>query len=137
MAFNIGGDSRGLLSEINVTPMVDVMLVLLVIFMVAAPLMQQQVDIDLPKSKSKKGITVVENDVVLTINEKREIFLSKAQLRLSDLDNKLAQIYKTKQRKEIFLRADKHVPYGFVVQVMAQIKNAGIDKMGLITDSES
>jgi len=137
VAFTVGGDHNEPLAEINVTPLVDVMLVLLIIFMVAAPLMQQQVHIDLPETKSKKAVSVAENDIVLTINTKKQIFIAKNSFLLSDLAEKLEKIFKNKTKKEIYLRADKKVPYGFVVEVMAQIKNAGIDKMGLITNSDT
>jgi biopolymer transport protein TolR len=128
--------SDTMMSEINVTPFVDVMLVLLVIFMVTAPLIQQQVDIDLPETRSTQAVAVKENDVVLTLDKKQQIFLAKTRIPEGDLVVKLREIFKTKTKKEVYLRADKAIPYGFVVKVMALVKNAGIDRMGMITDSE-
>ena len=136
MAFSMGGGQEPL-SEINVTPFVDVMLVLLVIFMVTAPLIQQQVDIDLPETTSKKAVAVKETDVVLTVNKNRQILIANTSVNLKTLAAKLKEIYRNKQNKEIYLRADQAVPYGFVVKVMAEIKNGGIDRMGMITESET
>ena len=136
MAISAGGRGSEPLSEINVTPFVDVMLVLLVIFMVAAPLIQKSVNVELPQTSSKTVVAAKETDVVLTINEKQQIFIGNARLNLDELTRKLTEIYRNKQQKEIFLRADKKIPYGFVVKVMALVKNAGIDKMGMITDPE-
>ncbi len=129
-----GGDT--MMSEINVTPFVDVMLVLLVIFMITAPLIQQKVDIDLPETRSTQAVAVKESDVVLTVNKREQIFLAKTKIPMDELTPKLREIFRTKTRKEIFLRADKAVPYGFVVKVMALVKNAGIDRMGMITETE-
>jgi biopolymer transport protein TolR len=113
------------------------MLVLLVIFMVTAPLIQQQVDIDLPETQSKKSVAVKDRDVVLTINKKKKIMIAKTEVPIKELTPKLKEIFRNKKEKEIYLRADETVPYGFVVQVMALIKNAGIDRMGMITDLDT
>jgi biopolymer transport protein TolR len=128
------GDDRTALSEINVTPFVDVMLVLLVIFMVTAPLLQYGVDVDLPES-SQVPIEIPKEQVVLSIQKDRTISIDRYKVSLSDLEKKLKGVYEGKKDKQIFLQADKSVPYGFVVQVMAKIKAAGIDRMGLITES--
>ncbi len=122
------------LSEINVTPFVDVMLVLLIIFMVTAPLLQYGVEVDLPES-SREPLEIPREQVVLSIAKDRTIYVDRYKTSLSELGQKLEAIYKVKQRKEIFLQADKSVPYGFVVQTMAVIRAAGIDQMGLITES--
>lgn len=124
------------LSEINVTPFVDVMLVLLVIFMVTAPLIQSGVEVDIPETESKNIVETRENDIVLTINKKREIFINKKKLSIRTLKAKLGEIYKNKRKKEIYLRADKKIPYGFIVKVMAIAKNAGISSIGMITEQE-
>ncbi len=121
------------MSEINVTPLVDVRLVLLIIFMVTAPMLSMGIDVNLPRVKSK-SIDVAEEKLVLTINENREIFLNKTRLPLSDLQAKLSAIYAERVDREIFLRADKSVSYGFVVEVMSEIRKAGIDKLGMITE---
>ena len=122
------------LSEINVTPFVDVMLVLLIIFMVTAPLLQYGVEVDLPES-SREPLEIPKEQVVLSIAKDRTIYVDRYKTSLSELGQKLEEIYKGRQRKEIFLQADKTVPYGFVVQTMAVIREAGIDQMGLITES--
>ena len=122
------------LSEINVTPFVDVMLVLLIIFMVTAPLLQYGVEVDLPES-SREPLEIPKEQVVLSIGKDRTIYVDRYKTSLSELRQKLEAIYKGKQKKEIFLQADKSVPYGFVVQAMAVIRAAGIDQMGLITES--
>jgi biopolymer transport protein TolR len=122
------------LSEINVTPFVDVMLVLLVIFMVTAPLLQYGVEVDLPES-SRQPLEIPKEQVVLSISKDRTIYVDRYKTSLPELGKKLEAIYKNKQRKEIFLQADKNVPYGFVVQTMAVIRAAGIDQMGLITET--
>lgn len=109
------------------------MLVLLIIFMVTAPMLSMGIDVNLPRVKSK-SVDIAEEKLVLTINENKEIFLNKTSLPLSDLQAKLAAIYAERVDREIFLRADKNVSYGFVVEVMSEIRKAGIDKLGMITE---
>ena len=124
-------DSR-LLSEINVTPFVDVMLVLLIIFMVAAPLVQHGVDVDLPKANSK-NVTAEEELLTITLTKDRKIFLNKMEIELVQLKEKLLRIFKQRTDNQLLFKADKDLPYEFVIQVMAEIKNAGIEKLGIIT----
>jgi biopolymer transport protein TolR len=121
------------LAEINVTPLVDVMLVLLIIFMVTAPMLSMGIDVNLPRVKSK-SIDVTEEKLVLTINEAKEIFLNKTKLPLGELNSKLEAIFSNRIDREVFLRADKNVPYGFVVEVMSEVRKAGVDKLGMITE---
>ncbi len=128
-----GRDQRKFMSDINVTPFVDVMLVLLIIFMVTAPLMMQGVEVNLPKTTTK-NIKTREDPLVLTVNKTREIFLEDRRIKLEDLEAKVKSIFKYRREKEILLRADREVPYGFVIRVIAGIKRAGIDKLGMITE---
>ena len=121
------------LAEINVTPLVDVVLVLLIIFMVTAPMLQMGIDVNLPRVKAKT-INVSEEKLVLTINGKQEIFINEFKTTLPDLSAKLESIFKTRTDRELFMRADKEVPYGYVVQVMSEVRKAGIDKLGMITE---
>jgi TolR protein len=127
MKFNMG---RDVLSEINVTPFVDVMLVLLIIFMVTAPLLQQGIDINLPKAKGKD--LPPEERITLTIKKGDVIFMNDNPVSFSDMKKKLEAI--SKLNPNVFLKADKDVPYGFVVEVMSEIKEAGIEKLGMITE---
>jgi len=121
------------LAEINVTPLVDVMLVLLIIFMVTAPMLSMGIDVNLPKVQSK-SVDVTEEKLVLTINEAKEIFLNKTPMPLGELNSKLGAIFANRIDRELFLRADKNVPYGFVVEVMSEVRKSGVDKLGMITE---
>jgi biopolymer transport protein TolR len=121
------------MAEINVTPLVDVMLVLLIIFMVTAPMMQTGIDVNLPRVKAK-SVDVTEEKLVLTINGGKEIFLNKTRMSLTDLGMKLEHIFASRIEREVYLRADRNVPYGFVVEVMAEVRKAGVDKLGMITE---
>ncbi|HDQ05020.1 MAG TPA: protein TolR [Deltaproteobacteria bacterium] len=121
------------MSEINVVPFVDIMLVLLVTFMVTAPMLSMGIDVNLPRVKSK-SVDISEEKLVLTINESREIFLNKNKMQLGELNFKLEAIFASRIDREVFLRADRSVPYGFVVQVMSEIRKAGVDRLGLITE---
>jgi biopolymer transport protein TolR len=125
------GQSR-LMSDINVTPLVDVMLVLLIIFMVTAPMMIHGVNVDLPRTESR-NIKTEEDPLLLTITEKGEIFLEDYKIEYEDLRGKLERICANRAGKEILLQADKEVPYGVVMRIMAQVKEAGITKVGMIT----
>jgi len=120
-------------SDINVTPLVDVILVLLIIFMVTAPMLQMGIDVNLPRVKAR-SVNVGEEKIVLTINGKKEIYLNEYKTSMGDLSPKLESIFKNRLDKEVYMRADKEVPYGFVVQVMAEVRKAGIDKLGMITE---
>ena len=133
MAFNSGGHNRQLMSEINVTPLVDVMLVLLIIFMVAAPMMTQGVDVNLPKTESK-NIKTSDETLMLTVNNKKEIFLESHRIPLESLEIKIKKIFENRRNKEVLLRADKDIPYGFVINVIASVKKAGIEKLGMVTE---
>ncbi|MFI5294790.1 MAG: ExbD/TolR family protein [Thermodesulfovibrionales bacterium] len=121
---------RTVLSEINVTPFVDVMLVLLVIFMVTAPLLQQGVDVNLPKAKGKE--LPPEERISLVIKRDRTIYMNDTPITIPHMRQKLEAI--SKLNPNIFLKADKDVPYGLVVEVMGEIKEAGIEKLGMITE---
>jgi biopolymer transport protein TolR len=121
------------MAEINVTPLVDVMLVLLIIFMVTAPMMQTGIDVNLPRVKAK-SVDVSEEKLVLTVNDAKEIFLNKTKLSLRELGTKLEHIIAARVDREVYLRADRNVPYGFVVEVMAEARKAGVDKLGMITE---
>ncbi|MDO8957352.1 MAG: protein TolR [Deltaproteobacteria bacterium] len=121
------------MSDINVVPLVDVMLVLLILFMVTAPMMQQGVDVDLPQTTSRP-IEDQEERIVITINSKREVFINQEKVDPLLLRRRLERSTAAKLNKEVLLRADRSVPYGFVVQTMAEIKNAGIEKLGMVTE---
>jgi len=129
------GRRRGLVAEINVTPLVDVMLVLLIIFMVTAPMMTQGVDVDLPAT-TNKALRQKENPLVISITRDGKIHLGKIQVHDSLLSQQLESMSVEEKEKPIYLRADKEVPYGRVVELMSRIKQAGFVKLGMITQPE-
>lgn len=123
------------LSEINVTPLVDVMLVLLIVFMVSAPLMQQGIQVDLPKATGS-ALDEQHEPIVLVISKNKSLSINKNEIQRTQLATKLQAIYKGKSQKEIFIQADQSVAYGFVAQIMAEVKKAGIAKVGLVTEPQ-
>ncbi len=129
-----GNGSKGMVSDINVTPLVDVMLVLLIIFMVTAPMMTQGVDVKLPES-SAPAIPSDDERLVVTVTQDRKIFINDNEIELNQLESKLGAITQNRQdHRGVFLRADEKIPYGFVMEVMGNIRQAGIDQIGMVTD---
>jgi biopolymer transport protein TolR len=127
-----GNGHRGLVSEINVTPLVDVMLVLLIIFMVTAPMMTQGLNVDLPETTAK-ALRQENEPIVISIDKDSQISLGKIPIVQAQLLQQLSKESEEAKKKPIFLQADKNVPYGVVASVMADIKNAGFDKLGMVT----
>lgn len=121
-------------SEINVTPFVDVMLVLLIIFMVTAPMMTEGLDVELPKVESSETLQTENDHVILTIKENGIIYFDEYETSINDL-LKVLDVNVVKTQRQLFIRADKAVPYGFVMEVMGKIKGAGIRDVGLVTIS--
>jgi len=130
---DVGEGRSDLISDINVTPLVDVMLVMLIIFMVTAPMMIHGVKVNLPITESK-SIKSKEDPLILSITKKRLIFIEDYNVTFNALKGKLKKIVANRAGKEILLQADKDVPYGFVMKVMSQVKEAGISKVGMITE---
>lgn len=126
------GDKDALMSEINVTPFVDVMLVLLIIFMVTAPMMTQGMDIDLPQASSDPLESQTEQ-LLVSINKDSQVYINDALVSVEIIRDKLERILMARTSREVYLKADKNVPYGVVVQVMSEIKNAGVEKLGIVT----
>lgn len=124
-----------LVSEINVTPLVDVMLVLLIIFMVTAPMMTEGLEVNLPQTRSVDTLPTESENMVLTLRRDGQMFLSTYPVVLDELEEKLNLLVKA-QNKQLFLQADKDVPYGVVVDVMGRVRAAGIAQLGVIAQRE-
>lgn len=124
------------ISQINVTPLVDVMLVLLVIFMVTAPIIQQGVQVNLPQAKSG-AIPGTEELLVVTIAKDGKVYLNDNSMSLDELGKKLRAIRKLQADKQVYLRADQDVRYGVVMKTIAEIKQAGIERLGMVTRPSS
>ena len=133
MAMKTGGGGDEMNSEINVTPMVDVMLVLLIIFMITAPMMNAGVNVDLPKVNAQQ-IEDPEGKLILSINKDKKLFLGDTQITWKDLSTKLSTNERVKKEQTIWVQADQTLPYSIVVTAMAVAKEAGVEKVQLLTD---
>ncbi len=132
MAFtNPQGRTQSSLSEINITPFVDVVLVLLVIFMVTAPLMESGIEVDLPQTTQVKQIT--EERVTVTIDRKQRLFVGSETVNINNLSKKLRSLMRDPSRQEVFLRADENAPFGIVAHVMDIMRSNGIEKISVVT----
>jgi len=129
MAFD---NDENLMSEINVTPLVDVMLVLLIIFMITAPMLTYGVKVNLPTTTSKP-IPTKQEPLLITLDQNKNVFIDRYKIPLNKLDEKLKPIIKANPKRNVLLQADQRVSYGYVMQVMAKIKLAGIEQLGLVT----
>jgi len=129
----MGHSNSSLMSEINVTPLVDVMLVLLIIFMVTAPMMMQGVDVSLPKT-TPKPLPADEEHLALTVDRSQQVFINDYKVSLDALQAKMEKILEGRPDQKVYLRADESVPYGFIVRVISEVKNAGVEKLGMVTE---
>jgi len=121
-------------AEINVTPLVDVMLVLLIVFMISAPLMQQGIQVDLPKANAG-SLSEVPDQLLLVINRSKQIMINNNPVESGKLRIKLESMAKVKPNIEVFIQADQALPYGFIAQVMAEVKKAKINRVGMVTEA--
>jgi biopolymer transport protein TolR len=126
---------RGVSAEINVTPLVDVMLVLLIIFMISAPLLTVGVPIDLPQSQAK-SIETEREPLTLSVNDKGQVFLQNTEIKIEELIDKLKAVAKQGAEERIYVRGDKKVDYGTVMRVMGRLQAAGYRKVALVTEVE-
>jgi biopolymer transport protein TolR len=129
----LSGKDYKSLAEINVTPMVDVMLVLLIIFIVAAPLLEQGMGVSLPQAEAP-AVEIKNEDLIISIGKNQVVMIGNAAVPLSELGKKLKLIGEQTGKKQIFLRADRGIPYGLVVKVMSDIKGAGFPDLGIVTE---
>jgi biopolymer transport protein TolR len=136
MAFNFdSGDSRRIgtsLAEINIIPLVDVVLVLLLIFMLTAPMMYRGIDVNLPKAASKP--TAVEERMVLTVTKDRALYLNERPVALATLEGQLRDAFKSRTDKTLYLKADAGLAYGAVIEAMDRVRRAGIERLGMVTE---
>jgi len=133
MAFDQGSSESSAISQINVTPLVDVMLVLLIIFMVTAPILQQGVSIDLPKVAAGP-LTGEEEQLVVNVAKGGQVYLNDTAMTSEQLKEKLRAIVAARPDRQLYVRADQAVPYGQVMQVMGAVRDAGLVRVGLVTE---
>ena len=136
MAFNTGGKKKGAISDINVTPLVDVMLVLLIIFMVTAPLMLNGIKLDLPKTKEVNPVNLNASQVILSFSKNEDYFLGKDKILASEILPEVKKQFKQNKTETLFLRADFSLPYGKVAKLMSFLKRGGISQIALVTVTE-
>lgn len=127
------GQKTRLMSEINVTPFVDVMLVLLVIFMVTAPMMTSGMKVDVPQTTHER-MDIDSRGLVVSVDASRKIMINDYQLDASEITARLPKILESMKAEEVYLKADRTLPYGFVMSVMASIREAGVEKIGMVTE---
>jgi biopolymer transport protein TolR len=127
-----GGRTRSTLAEINVIPLVDVVLVLLLIFMLTAPMMYRGIDVNLPRTAGKP--TAIEERLVLTITKDHLLYLNERPLPLATLEPRLREMMRDRTDKTIFVKADKTLAYGYVVETMDRIRRAGVERVGMVTE---
>jgi biopolymer transport protein TolR len=133
MAGSIRDNSNTTLSEINVTPLVDVMLVLLIVFMVSAPMMNQGIQVDLPKTQAQT-LNDAQEPLVLVVKANRQILINEKPIEPGTLHSKLLSIAQSRPNAEVFIQADQGLPYGVIATVMAEVKRAKIQRVGLVTE---
>jgi len=136
MAFNTGKKRGGAISDINVTPLVDVMLVLLVIFMVTAPLMLNGIKLDLPKTKEVNPVNLNATQVILSLSKSEDYYLGKDKMLMNELIPEIQKQFKENKTDTVFLRADFGLAYGKVARLMSFLKRGGINKIALVTITE-
>ena len=136
MATSFSRATRRTHSEINVTPFVDVMLVLLVIFLATAPMLQQGMDVNLPETTTQP-LRVRDSPLILSVNADGEYFLGRKKVVSGELESRLEAVFEARDSKEIYLRADREAPYGVVVKAMAAARKAGSKQLGIVTEPES
>ena len=134
MAMAVGGPSGGVKSEINVTPLVDVMLVLLIIMMIVAPMLQKGVDVRLPVAANSTDKPETQDQTVLAIKADKTLWLNGVQVRDTDLAVKVEEVLETKKEKILLIKADEDVDYGTVMNAMDELRTRGVEDMGLITE---
>ena len=134
MSMDVGGSKGGVKSDINVTPLVDVMLVLLIIMMLVAPMLQKGVDVRLPQAANTTDKPETQGQTVVGIQANKQIFLNSVPIRATDLGSRVADLMATQTEKVVLIKADEDVDYGTVMETMDNLRTAGIEDMGLITD---
>ena len=134
MAMAVGGSGGGVKSEINVTPLVDVMLVLLIIMMIVAPMLQKGVDVRLPVAANSSDKPETQDQTVLAIKADKTLFVNGVQVRDTELATRVEEVLETKKEKIILIKADEDVDYGTVMNAMDELRSRGIEDMGLITE---
>lgn len=127
------GKNDRFMSDINVTPFVDVMLVLLIIFMVTAPMMMQGVDVALPEATAEPLLTENQDQLLVSIDNQSRVFINDIQVSVEELNTKLKKILSGRSDRQVYLKADKEIAYGKVVRVMSEIKLSGVEKLGMVT----
>lgn len=137
MGFGQGLKKDEPIAEINVTPLVDVMLVLLIIFMVTAPLMLNGINLELPKTKENSAVTTQSKMVILSLSKEMKLFIGEKPVKLDNLSTELEKLLKKNNQDAVFLRADKEIKYGSVARLMSYLKTKGFSKISLITELES
>src|SRR3982750_432534 len=135
MAMDLGGAKGGVKSDINVTPLVDVMLVLLIIMMIVAPLLQQGVPVKLPQATNSSEKPETQEQTVLAITADKRYFVNAVQVGKDDMQRRVADILESKKEKVVIIKADEDVEYGAVMDAMDTLRAAGIEDMGLITET--
>jgi biopolymer transport protein TolR len=134
MSMSVGGDSGGVKSDINVTPLVDVMLVLLIIMMIVAPMLQKGVDVRLPLATNGADKPETQDQTVLAVKADRTVYINSVQVPMADLRRKMDEALESKTQKLVLIKADEDAPYGTIMEAMDELRLGGIEDMGLITE---